>query len=131
MKKICVAVDTSEMAQKVGDFAINLARSLNCELHVIYVVDSQKVMKSVPYLLYLGEETLKRFEERAKEMGVKVHKVIVEGRPNEKIAEFVRSEGFDLLIIGSRGESPIKEFFLGGTAMKIVKSVEIPVIIVK
>jgi len=131
MRRICAAVDISEMGQKVGSFAISLARSLNSEVHAIYVIDSQKFSKSHPYIRQRGEEMLKRLEEDARIQEVILHGEIREGRPNDEIARFVQEREADLLVIGARSESPIKEFFLGGTALKIVNSVSVPVIIVK
>jgi len=131
MRKICAAVDSSEMSQKIGEFAVSLAKSLGSELHVIYVADISKVTESIPYLRYLGEKTLESIERVAEERGVELRKAILEGRPNEEISRYVKENGIEILVIGARGESPIKEFFLGGTATKIVKSVNIPVIVVK
>ncbi|MDI3502992.1 MAG: hypothetical protein PWR09_1118 [Archaeoglobi archaeon] len=112
MRKVCAAVDSSEMSQKVGDFAVSIAKSLKSELHIIYVVDIHRVTKSIPYLKYIGEKRLESIEKSARENGVEVRKVILEGRPNEEIAKYVKENGMEILIIGARGESPIKEFFL-------------------
>ncbi len=57
--------------------------------------------------------------------------VLLTGSPASTIVNFADSEGCDLIVIGSRGLSAIKEFMLGSVSHNVVQQAKIPVLIVK
>ena len=56
---------------------------------------------------------------------------MITGRPADKIVELAKEEGFDLIVLGSRGLGNIKEFFLGGVSDRVADEAPCPVLIVK
>lgn len=57
--------------------------------------------------------------------------VLLNGAPAAKIVNFAESEGCDLIVIGSRGLSAMKEFMLGSVSHNVVQQAKMPVLIVK
>ena len=56
---------------------------------------------------------------------------LVIGHPAEEIARIANEEGFDLLVVGSRGLSTVKAFLLGSVSEKLSRLAKCPVLIVK
>jgi nucleotide-binding universal stress UspA family protein len=56
---------------------------------------------------------------------------IVFGSPTIEIDEASKNKEFDIIVIGSRGQSGLKEVFLGSIAKAIVHKSKIPVLVVK
>lgn len=53
------------------------------------------------------------------------------GDPAEEIVKKAETEGYDLLIVGSRGLNKLQEFVIGSVSKKIVHVVKCPVMIIK
>lgn len=89
---------------------------------------------SVPQPILLPEETLKLRKEEEKQAnallaktakklahpGRKIDKVLRQGDAATEIIEFVKSEGMDLIVTGSRGLSQMKAWLLGSVSRKLV-----------
>ncbi|XP_031552873.1 universal stress protein A-like protein [Actinia tenebrosa] len=75
---------------------------------------------------------LKIFEEGCKKLkgSVSCRLMHAGGNPGEVIMKFVKDEGANLLIVGSRGMGVIRRTFLGSVSDYIVHHASIPVIVV-
>jgi nucleotide-binding universal stress UspA family protein len=63
--------------------------------------------------------------------GILFYRKIIKGDEGPKIVKFANDNNFDLIVIGSRGMSSIKEIFLGSTSNYVVHKSKTPVLIVK
>ena len=146
MKKILVAFDGSEQSDKALDFALDLARKYSAQIVLINVIPFSPISDSsvvIPYgldyathykeLRIVHEKLLAEALNRAKtfQKTLEVSKELVEGRPADKIVETAKEGMFDLIVIGSRGLSGIKEFFLGSVSNRVADKAPCPVLIVK
>lgn len=52
------------------------------------------------------------------------------GVPSESILAEVRQEGYDLIVLGRRGLSPLKQFFMGSVSQAVLQGAVCPVFIV-
>ena len=144
IKKILVAIDGSEQSDKALDFALDLAVLCSAEIVLInvlspsllsYVDNSRMVVPNVDYSKFLKqirtphEKLLSKALDKAKKFQetLKVSKKLVEGRPAEKIVETAKKGMFDLIVIGSRGLSGIKEIFLGSVSDRVADKAQCPV----
>ena len=57
--------------------------------------------------------------------------VSVVGDPREEICGLAASGGFDLIVMGSRGLSPLKELLLGSVSEHVIRKAPCPVTIVR
>jgi nucleotide-binding universal stress UspA family protein len=138
-KKILVAFDGSEGSRKALEKAIELAVGFDAELHSISVeVDLPQ------YVATIGEfEEVKRskdeyFEqlnqeafEMAKAGKTPIKRHIIAGHAVDRIVDFCKREGFDLIVVGFTGHSRIYERIWGGTSRNIARFAPCAVLIVK
>jgi nucleotide-binding universal stress UspA family protein len=54
--------------------------------------------------------------------------MLLPGQPAAVIAEKVRTAGIDLLVMGAYGHSHIREFIVGSTTNKLLRSCTVPVL---
>jgi nucleotide-binding universal stress UspA family protein len=78
----------------------------------------------------VGNEILAKAEERAKAAGLKVEKIREAGYPINHIVKHASEAGYDLIIMGSRGMSGIKEVLLGSVSHGVSQHAKCPVLIV-
>lgn len=53
------------------------------------------------------------------------------GSPGEEIIDLTREEEYDMLVVGSRGLSQVKEIFLGSVSQKVLHGALCPVLVVR
>lgn len=140
-RKILIATDGSESARKAADAAIELAHLSGAKIHAVYVID-RSIYSSVPedqgwkeamYAQFreLGGEAVSYVEKTAKNAGLQVESVLLEGHPAEEILSFAKKNGIDLIIVGSLGKSEIERFLIGSVSEKVVRNAKVPVLVVR
>ena len=148
IKKILVAHDGSEPAAKALNFALELAEKCSAEVQIISVVPTIDMLmprftpESPPENFYkpLIDKMSDRFKEVLSEAlksaertkpTVKISTRLLEGRPAYKIVQTAEEDGFDLIVMGSRGLSGVGELVLGSVSDKVADTARCPVLIVK
>lgn len=136
--RIVVAYDGSTLGKKSLEMAKYLAKQdEKVEVHVLHAIYHGF---GADYGLYEGfrekeQEKLESILNEAKEvvgdLPNKVDYVVLKGSPSEMILEYARNRDIDLIIIGSRGLSKIKELVLGSVSYNIVQHAQCPVLIAK
>ena len=147
-KKILVPIDGSEQSSRALKVAMDLAKRYSAKVTLVsvaqpYFVTSryspQPTLFSIPTTsLYENIENVHKkilanaFDELKKvDSEIIISKRLLKGRPADKIVELAEEEGFDLIVIGSRGLGGIKEFFLGSVSDRVADHAPCPVLIVK
>ena len=137
IKKILVPLDGSKNSMRGLDKAIYLARQCHATITGLYVVplskpktDSQISYIEKHLLQNAGKYMLKAKTKCAKK-GIEFFDDVVYGDEGPKIVNYATNKKFDIIIIGSRGMSAIKETFLGSTSNHVLHKSKIPVLIVK
>lgn len=139
-RKILLATDDSESARKAADAALELAHLSGAKIYAVYVID-RSIYSSVPedleweeamYARFreLGEEAVSYMEKAAKDTGLQVESVLLEGHPAEEIVNFAEKNGMDLIIIGSLGKSKVERFLIGSISEKVIRNSKVPVLVV-
>ncbi|MDZ8055691.1 MAG: universal stress protein [Aulosira sp. ZfuVER01] len=139
--KILVAINNSEIGQQLFDQALSLAKANNAELMIVYVLSPFDERYPTPpgvstdgiyppfttddVNYYLGQwESLKRegiefltlLTNKAIAQGVNAEYTQEFGDPSRMICEVALNWQADLIILGRRGLSGVKEFFLGSVS---------------
>lgn len=137
IKKILVPLDGSKNSLRGLDEAIFIATKCQADITGIYVIPifpRNLVDALMPYQIHLRKEA-KEFMEKAKKRcekkGIKFSSKIDIGSPTNEIDYISKKKKFDLIVIGSRGQSGLKEVFLGSVANTIVHKSKVPVLVVK
>ncbi|MCY8641081.1 universal stress protein [Bacillus haynesii] len=137
-KKILLAVDGSAHSERSADHAINMAKLVpEAEVELIYVLDYSKSKSEVLHSASLEElenvrrNKLKNIEEKFKTAGVSYQISMKHGEPGPTIVSYANDNGFDMVIVGSRGLNSLQEMVLGSVSHKVAKRVNCPVMIIK
>ncbi|MEN6568139.1 MAG: universal stress protein [Veillonellales bacterium] len=137
--KILVACDGSTLGQKALGKAIELASlDQSIKIEVIYVVtipnQPHAVLDNIPEIeevLYReGKEVIEQANLALSKLPNFSQTYLLNGSPSSVILNHAQEYKCDLIIMGSRGLSGIKEF-LGSVSHKVVQWSPIPVLIIK
>ena len=136
-KKILVAVDGSEGAEKAIQFACDIVKKFRSELILLCVVP-QPILFGVEAgivdfrpLENAGKDILNASKKIAKEKGLAPDTRLEVGQAADKIVQVAKAGNFDLIVIGSRGMSAVKSFLLGSVSNKVSHHASCPVLIVR
>lgn len=141
IKKMLVAVDGSKTATKALDYALSLAEKCGAEVQIVSVVQTidsvtpspQSVYASFIYDLEKSVETVlaEAVKVAKKKTNLKVSTRLLKGRPADEIVRLAKEEGFDIIVLGSRGLGGTEELFLGSVSDRVADKSACPVLIVK
>jgi nucleotide-binding universal stress UspA family protein len=131
--------DFSEDADAALEAALELARRLGAEIHLLHAYQ-QPIDVLSPYgvaippnigpeLRAAGLARLQQIAARAS--GVRIEAHVVEGPPAVVIAEQARAIGADLVVMGTRGRTGLRHLLLGSVAERTVRTAPCPVLTVK
>jgi nucleotide-binding universal stress UspA family protein len=143
-KKILVPLDGSPQAECVLPHAEAIARTGVQEIELVSVVEPVEIPTRGK--IALSEDDLKRIMVESKHdmkkyldqvvarlarSGIKVHPIILTGKPAESLINYIGSNDVDLVVMATHGRSGLTRFFWGSVAEKILRSVETPILLVK
>ena len=146
MKKILVPVDGSEISLKAADEAVELAKKFGSEVTFFSVAELKAPFYGTGEIPTNSLEILKTLEKYASEefetllssllekyisSGLKLKKKVIAGVVADEIEEFAKEGKFDLIVMGRRGLSAVKRFFIGSNTRKIVAVAPCSVLVVK
>jgi nucleotide-binding universal stress UspA family protein len=125
-KSILLAVDGSEYARHAAEAAGDLARQNNARLRVISVVDPCPGLMEKLYLdPYLAErkQVAQQVIDEALQLvgpGVEADTEVLVGMTADKIIQNAVDRGCDLIVMGTRGLSPLQGLLMGSQTQKVV-----------
>ncbi|THF79488.1 universal stress protein [Cohnella fermenti] len=137
---ILVAYDGSGQSDKALNHAVQIASRFGSKLtvaHVFYlpIYNSGDLLINTPADLaqQLTEQSSKVLEKAKVRVpdSVAAEYKLLEGSPALAILDLAEELQNDLIVIGSRGLGPIREFVLGSVSHNVVQHAECPVMIVK
>lgn len=140
--KVLVAYDGSELAKKALQMAINFSKeNPNLQIEVVHVYQIPTVAigegvytpsaQAALHYLEDAEKILAEAEQAVSAATKNYNVVLKDGAFAKNILEHADETGCELILIGSRGLSGIKEYFLGSVSHNVVQKSKIPVLIVK
>jgi len=134
-RKIGVAVDYTELEQKVLSHAKTLALHHGAELFIFHVVEG------VSGQLYGGEahdeearddrEQLERIATEMRSGGVRVTPILGFGRVPREIVRLCNETGVDILVMGGHRHRGLKDVLLGTSISEVRHALPIPVMIIQ
>ena len=137
IKRILVPLDGSQNSFRGLNYALIIARNCQAVITGMYVtpLNPPESPEQKGYIRNFLLKNANKFMEKAKtrcaQNGILFHHEILHGDEGPKIVEFAHEKKFELVVIGSRGMSNIKEMFLGSTSNYVLHKSKIPILIVK
>lgn len=140
MKKILVPTDFSKPAENALEVAASLAREHNAEIVVLHMMglsdavvtknESREVFKAM-YYMKLAEQRFEELLDKEYLEGIKVTETVHNYTVFSEINEIAKEMKVDLIVMGSIGASGLKEVFVGSNTEKVVRTSEVPVLVIK
>jgi nucleotide-binding universal stress UspA family protein len=155
--KILVPVDGSTASKNAVEKAIEISKIIQSSIKLITVVNydyarmfkiNEQLWRQVDGSIITGrntkidDETLEKImKENASNIldsiiseidfkNIQLDTQIYFGEPYFKILEAAKDEKFDLIVIGNRGFSKIKRFFIGSVAQRVIAEAPCPVLVI-
>lgn len=140
-ENIIVAIDQAEITNKILDATVEIARNKQTQVTLINV-SQEYVSNGMIYvpenfleeiLNEIEKESLKQLQQAKSKLesaGINPKTVHLKGNPAHEILKYARDTDQQLIIIGSRGLSGIKEMMLGSVSHKVSQLSNCPVLIV-
>lgn len=123
---ILVGYDGSRYAETAFEDALDLAASTGARLSVVSVASPPEPPGEVETAAVL-EAATRQYEalfhslhRRAEERGVTLHTRVAVGHPADQIIKTAVAQNADLIVVGHRGRSAIKEWVFGSISRRIV-----------
>ena len=141
MKKILIPTDFSDQAENALKVAVQLAKKHNSEIYLLHTlelplaqVDPLNTVQSLPEALYFMRLAHKQFEELLKKdylKGLNVHEIVEFHEIFKGVFQVCKKYDIDLIVMGSHGTNGFKEMIIGSNTEKVVRTSEVPVLVVK
>jgi nucleotide-binding universal stress UspA family protein len=143
--KILLATDGSEDAQLAATTAVDLAKKLDSELHVVYVepMPEKHISVLTRFRVDLPAEVVERVEQDARtkleEQVQKIRQAGGEvaqayprsGLPDTVIVSLAEELDAGLIVVGSRGLGGIRRALMGSASDSVVRHAHCPVMVVR
>ena len=148
MKRILVPTDFSDHAEYALKVAAQIARKNNGEIYLLHMLEmpshisndgigeSNAVGSSsdIPEVMFFMEKTRERFQEVVNEpylQGINIVEAIQFEKAFDGIISHSKKHNIDLVVMGSHGASGFREMFIGSNTEKVVRTSDIPVLVIK
>jgi nucleotide-binding universal stress UspA family protein len=128
--KIMVPTDGSEFAKKAEEMALSLAEKLEATVVAVHVID-EKLIYPFEVMEEDGKEILSNVQKKGQKMGVKVEEVLIFGNPRHDMKKISEKSGADLVVIASHGRTGLEKIIMGSVAENTLKTLKMPVLLVK
>ena len=140
IKKILIPTDGSDYSLRAAEYGIELAKMLNAEVAVVYVIDTvalDQLAKTTEReyvereLKQAGQRYINYVLSMAEKSGVKTASLLAKGRAFEQIVHSAKSLGTDLIVMGTYGRRGAERILIGSVAERVVEYSTCPVLVVK
>lgn len=140
MKRILVPTDFSKIAGNALKYAANLAKRYKAEIIVLYMIHREDAFLSRKEAmdLYQDIDYHKRIEEKFEEFldhdfltDINILTEIRRKVDFYKMASLTQELEVDLIVMGSHGAHGLQGMFIGSNTEKVIRSSNVPVLVIK
>lgn len=147
MKKILVPTDFSDHAEYALKVAAQIARKNNGEIYLLHMLELPHLASdgigesnavgsnaALPEVMFFMEKTRERFNEVISQPyleGITVVEAIQFEKAFDGIIAHSKKHDIDLVVMGSHGASGFQEMFIGSNTEKVVRTSNVPVLVIK
>jgi nucleotide-binding universal stress UspA family protein len=140
MKKILVPVDFSKHSEYALEVAASIAKKQNAEIIALHMMglseavvtrDESKEAFEAMFYMKLAEKRFAEFLDKDYLEGIKVTDAVHNYKVFSELNDVALDFEADLIVMGSHGSSGLKEVFVGSNTEKVVRTSEIPVLVIK
>ena len=139
IKRVLVPTDFSDTARRALTYGISFAREFGAELLLVHVVENLTVgyasdLFPVPMAEVFEEisgyakSELAKLAAEAREKGVTVREIVVQGKPSAEIVRIAAEEQTDIIVLGTHGKGMLDKALFGSTAERVIRRAPCPVL---
>jgi len=129
-ERIMFPTDGSEYAARSEDIVMEMAKKFDSTVVAVNIIDD-KLIYPFEVLEDEGKAILSKVSERGKKEEVNVEEVLIVGSPTHDMEKIVRKTEADIVIIATHGKTGLEKLILGSVAESALKTVKVPVLLVK
>ncbi|HLP05730.1 MAG TPA: universal stress protein [Paludibacter sp.] len=140
IKKVVIALDYDETAQKVAETGFSVAKAMNAHVILLHAVYEKPAYYSaysyvrdlsVDVIDDLKKSTLKFLEKTKKHLGDDdIETIVTEGIVSDVILKTAKEEKADMIVMGSHSRKWLENILMGSDAEDVLKKTTIPLFIV-
>jgi nucleotide-binding universal stress UspA family protein len=135
MGQIVVGYDGSDSSDAALEEATRLAKELGDSLVLVFGyappgIWGGEIAEHEEAIEEFGQKVMAEAKRRAGADGVEVEYEMVARRPSEAVEQVAAARDARMIIVGSRGDAPLKGAILGSTPYKLLHQTERPVLVV-
>jgi nucleotide-binding universal stress UspA family protein len=141
-KRILIATDGSDKSKMAAQEGIDLAKGLGAEVLAVNIVNEVVIASAVRQLgsdrkevedklVASGKKAVDDIKKMGDAAGVKIDSIVRMGSPANMVIDVARTEGADLIVMGSHGESGASKLLIGSVVQKVLYWATIPVLVVR
>lgn len=141
VRRIVFPVDLSDFSSSIVRQVIALAEKFGAEIHIVAVIEyfgprdaaySFSTSNDLTETTRLSaEQKLLEFERESFINYRNVKRILLFGRPADRILDYVGSAGIDLVIMATHRRSEIARTLLGSVADEVIRKSRVPVMSIK
>lgn len=142
LSKILLLTDFSEVSENAAWYALKIAEIIKAEVHILHVVNTpvewnklslekEKLYPETREEISDAKVKIKELNRKFEDKGIITHSLLEFNLGAESIADYMKFDEIDLIIMGSHGTKGIMEFSLGSNTQKILRTVTKPILVVK
>ncbi len=136
LKKILAPIDFSEYSMEALRGAVELAKDLDGEVHIVHVVaphfallDRSREQARETLMLEEAEEELARIRKDDYGNSARVVTQVMVGPPVSKLVEYAKQQQIDLILLATHGRTGIEHLMIGSVAEKLVRAAPCSVLV--
>ena len=142
LKNILVAYDSSSFSNRAFKSALDIAEPKKSKITIVTVVTGV-YQPSIGFSMKFSKDLLEKNTKMLKKLfsnlqtvaskkGINISlKILHNPSVSNAIINYVKSQKFDLIVIGSRGRTGINKAILGSVVNDVVNKVNVPIMVVK
>lgn len=140
MKNIIIPVDFSQQSENALKIAASLAQIHGATLLVLHMLELSPAIVSeseyiapeqMVHLLKTGEKRFNSFLDKPYLKGLKITPIIKHYKVFSEVNDVAKQHEADLVVMGSHGTDGLQEIFIGSNTERVVRSCEVPVLVIK
>lgn len=136
-RKVLIGFDGSPAARKALQAALDLAQRYGAAVTALAVVRPPEFAElEAEVNAALAEargplaDAFRWARAEARRAGVSLETRIQAGHPADTLVRVAREEGFDLIVLGRRGLTPVQRWMLGSVSERVLRYAHCPVMVV-
>jgi len=119
--RLLIAVDGSDCAERATKYGLELAARYGASVELVAVFGGDPER---------GQAVLDAAAEQAADTGVDAETALLSGKPGSTIAARASEHDADLVVVGRRGRSGVRERLLGTVTERVLRRSDVPVLTV-